>query len=127
MRTPTFDTQCLAALFLVAVVAVAAWTALSGAAAGEVRLVPCPVHAVTGVACPGCGMTRACVALAHGEVASAWSFHPFAFLLVPLALCFAVAPGGTRQMWASVPDRVRTVVVTAGLVLCLGLWATRAL
>ena len=70
-------------------------------------------------------MTRACVALAQGEVLSAWSFHPFAFLLVPLALCFAFVPGRTRRMWSSVPYRARNVVVTAGLLLCLGLWATR--
>ncbi len=118
-------------MFLVAVVAVAAWTAWSGASIGagpdQVRLIPCPVLAVTGVDCPGCGMTRACVALAQGEIASAWSFHPFAFLLVPLALLVAFAPRRTRAAWFRVPRGMRNTLATIGVALALGLWASRAL
>ena len=40
----------------------------------------CFFKSVYGVPCPGCGMTRALLALACGDVALAFSFHP----LVPL-------------------------------------------
>lgn len=45
---------------------------------------PCPVHALTGWWCPGCGSTRAVNALAQGEVLLAWGYNPL--LLVFLAL-----------------------------------------
>ena len=34
--------------------------------------IPCPFHAVTGLHCPGCGVTRMCVALARLDFAAAW-------------------------------------------------------
>jgi hypothetical protein len=34
-------------------------------------LPPCPIHAATGLHCPGCGSTRALRALAHGDLATA--------------------------------------------------------
>ncbi len=45
----------------------------------------CPIKFLTGVSCPGCGMTRACVCLAKGDIRSAWDFHP----LFPLPFIFA--------------------------------------
>lgn len=45
----------------------------------------CAVRAVTGVPCPGCGLTRSFVAAAHGDLGAAFAFHPFGPVL--LALC----------------------------------------
>jgi hypothetical protein len=45
----------------------------------------CAVKALTGVDCPGCGMTRAFLLIGHGRIAEAADFHPLAlpaFLLV---------------------------------------------
>ena len=40
--------------------------------------------AISGHPCPGCGMTRATLALLHGHLAEAVGFHPLAPLVVPL-------------------------------------------
>lgn len=32
---------------------------------------------VTGVGCPGCGMTRSVCATAHGDLGKAWKLHAF--------------------------------------------------
>lgn len=55
---------------------------------GESRwLPPCLFHQLTGLFCPGCGLTRALHALAHGNLVRAWSMNPltvlglFAFLV----------------------------------------------
>jgi hypothetical protein len=45
----------------------------------------CPFRALTGHSCPGCGMTRACVSMLHGDVWTSLTFHPLGWL-VTLAL-----------------------------------------
>jgi hypothetical protein len=45
----------------------------------------CAIKALTGVDCPGCGMTRAFLLIGHGRIAEAAGFHPLgvpAFLIV---------------------------------------------
>jgi hypothetical protein len=125
VTTPTFDSRRLAAFFLVGLATVALWTALSGTSAEELRLVPCPVRAATGTPCPGCGMTRACVALARGRLGEAWSLHPFAYLLLPLAACVALWPRRTRDAWRRAPAGLRATAVGFALSACLGLWILR--
>ena len=46
----------------------------------------CPFHALTGLWCPGCGMTRATYALLHGNVAAAFSANVFLPVLAVLAV-----------------------------------------
>lgn len=36
----------------------------------------CPFALITGIPCPGCGLTRAVVALGHGDLGTAIAFHP---------------------------------------------------
>lgn len=42
---------------------------------------PCPVHALTGIDCPGCGMTRGTASLLSGDVAGAIGHNALMFLL----------------------------------------------
>ncbi len=42
----------------------------------------CLIRAATGVACPGCGMTRAVAALLHGDLSNMWELHPLAPVVV---------------------------------------------
>jgi hypothetical protein len=44
----------------------------------------CVVKRVFGVECPACGVTRAAMALFHGDVAQAVRFHPAAPLIMAL-------------------------------------------
>lgn len=44
----------------------------------------CPLYALTGVYCVGCGGLRATYDLAHGDLAGAWSMNPLWVLLVPV-------------------------------------------
>ena len=60
----------------------------------------CLFRHVTHLPCPGCGLTRALSSLIQGNPAAAFSYHPFAFLVLPLFLMLAVhnfLPGGARQ------------------------------
>ena len=50
-----------------------------------VRLPLCPFANLLGIPCPGCGMTRATLALLSGEVSTALAFQPLIGLVLPLA------------------------------------------
>ena len=103
---------------------------VAGAAAGglvmlrffEQQLVPflpvCPLHAVTGLYCPGCGATRATRALLHGDLAAAWNFNPLVVASLPLlALLLLSARYSTRPLGASpwLAWSVLTIIVLFGI------------
>jgi len=46
----------------------------------------CPVLALTGVPCPGCGGLRALHALTRGDVPAALALNPLVLLALPLAV-----------------------------------------
>lgn len=68
----------LAGLILVIGLAYAVFVRLSGLS------IPCPFHAVTGLLCPGCGVTRMCLALLRLDFAAAWQANPVLLLLLPV-------------------------------------------
>lgn len=51
----------------------------------QVRLPLCMFHATTGLACPGCGATRATHALLHGRLLEALHDNALFVLVLPLA------------------------------------------
>jgi hypothetical protein len=56
----------------------------------------CWFKALTGLPCPGCGLTHAFCAISHGNIGDAWLFNPFSFLFYPLALLFLLSPALVR-------------------------------
>jgi len=92
----------------------------------------CPFFRVTGIPCPGCGMTRAVIRLLKGDLQASLRFHAFA----PIVLLGAVAlilvlllPRSITQPAISTLDRLEqqtgfTVVILVGLILY---WLARLL
>lgn len=48
----------------------------------------CPIKFISGISCPGCGMTRACISVARFRFAEACYFHPLVYCLPFAALVF---------------------------------------
>ena len=71
-RLAWFAFVCLSAMFIVSMV----WRP-----ADEPSFILCPFRALTGLLCPGCGMTRAFCALGHGELRRAIHFNALSPLL----------------------------------------------
>lgn len=46
--------------------------------------VPCLFHVITGLRCPGCGMTRMCMALLRLDFAGAFHYNQVLFFLMPV-------------------------------------------
>jgi len=57
----------------------------------------CTFKRYVGLDCPGCGLTRCFVSLAHGDVARAWSFNPMGMLL--FAVVVFQVPYRLAQIW----------------------------
>jgi len=94
----------------------------------------CPMASTFGIPCPGCGLTRATLALFHGNVRAALRFHPLVWLLSPLFIGFVSAamvellrdPARPRPAplvrWNS---RLMTIAALCLLVVTVGVWLAR--
>lgn len=53
----------------------------------SIPLPVCPLHHLTGLYCPGCGTTRAVLALMHGDLYSAFRYNPL-FIFIVIIISF---------------------------------------
>jgi hypothetical protein len=57
----------------------------------------CQFRNITGIDCPGCGLSRGFIHLAHGDLAGAWRFNPAAALV--FAFVVVQIPYRSVQLW----------------------------
>lgn len=48
--------------------------------------IPCPIHAITGLYCPGCGVSRMCMALLHLDFLEAASWNIGIMVILPIGI-----------------------------------------
>ncbi len=95
---------------------------------GDDGVTVCPFALLTGMACPGCGMTRAASYLVRGDFSNALTYHP----LVPLIALLSVGGWAWFLLRRSgrvepLPTRwVNAALIVTGIML-LGVWAARLL
>lgn len=77
----------------------------------------CPVRFFTGIACPGCGMTRALLALLKLDFALAFEMHPLVFLL-PFAVLIYFLRG-------LIPKKALRLIYTSALILLITVYIIR--
>ena len=58
----------------------------------------CPLRSLTGIPCPFCGMTRACVAAVHGHLGASLAFNPAGLLVLAIAAIALVRPVLLRRI-----------------------------
>ncbi len=101
------------------------------AAATLLEVVVCPMAVITGIPCPGCGMTRATLHALHGDFAASFRFHPLAMIIVPLLAIYASAHAVSyiRHGVSKVDSIVNGKWIDRGLILLLltllGVWVAR--
>jgi hypothetical protein len=97
------------------------------------RLPFCPLASVFGVPCPGCGLTRATLALAHGDLRHALELHPLVLVLAPLfiaasssaAIGYVRGAGRAPRTKPWLASRTVNVLGAALLLATLGVWIAR--
>ena len=80
----------------------------------------CPLRWLTGLACPGCGMTRALAALLRLNFSAALRMHPLVCLL-PLAAVWAALGLSGRRL----PQRAERRLVAVAVVLFVVIYLIR--
>ncbi|ESQ91507.1 hypothetical protein ABAC460_05855 [Asticcacaulis sp. AC460] len=100
------------AVLLAGFVAVSIWTPGSSG-----FFPPCPVHALTGLYCPGCGSTRMLYYLAHAQPWTAFRQNPLGFVILP----FLVPAMILSALELPPPAAVRRVMAVHGYRLVIAL------
>lgn len=93
-------------------------------------VVLCPFRAVTGIPCPGCGMTRAFCALGHGDLPGAFGYNalaPFVFAAGLLVWAHALATLLGLGRSRAALERLKPTPSVAGFMLAVTLvwWVVR--
>ena len=52
--------------------------------------ITCPIKFITGISCPGCGMTRACISALRLDFSAAFFYHPLWILMIPTVIFLIV-------------------------------------
>jgi hypothetical protein len=84
----------------------------------------CWSRSVFGVKCPGCGLTRSIVYLAHGDWRASWEMHRVGFVMALVILAqFPYCIAGLRYRMDYPLGRTFASIVAWGLILLLiGNW-----
>ena len=77
----------------------------------------CPIKYLTGVPCPGCGLSRALAALLRLDFRTALRFHPMVFVLPPVVL---YALFGKKPLFGS--KNLERMLLWSVIVLDIAIW-----
>lgn len=75
-------------------------------------MLACPVRALTGYYCPGCGAGRACYAILHGQWYQAFRYNPLLVIILPWVILYYMICGmqwviyGEERLSIHIPEKI---------------------
>jgi hypothetical protein len=91
----------------------------------------CPTAAIFGIPCPGCGLTRATLALFRGDFSTALHFHPLVFLATPMyfgmigSIAWGYVRGGIDKIPSGRLTKALSAIALTTFVLLIVVWLAR--
>jgi hypothetical protein len=91
----------------------------------------CPFAIVTRHPCPGCGLTRATLAILHGHLAESLHLHPLALVVSPLVAAmlaynaYSYVKSGKHAAAEAISSRRATQLIGALGVVMIAVWIAR--
>lgn len=79
----------------------------------------CAIKIGTGVDCPGCGMTRAFLALARGDISQSFKYHPLGLVVAAWLVWAWSCSAAGRQV------RVNVILAYIFLAALIGIWIVK--
>jgi hypothetical protein len=79
----------------------------------------CPFFKLTGIPCPGCGLSRACLLLLRGEVRASFRFHAFAPIFLVLISILIIGTLLPRSLTGPLIRRAETLERQSGLTIII--------
>ena len=80
----------------------------------------CLFHRLTGLPCPGCGMTHSFCAISHASFGAAWDYNPFGYLFYGIAVLLLLRPLLGRQYESCERLILRPRAVSVGVAALVG-------
>ncbi|MBC6435034.1 DUF2752 domain-containing protein [Nostoc sp. HG1] len=92
----------------------------------------CPIRSSLGIPCPGCGLSRAMVAIAHGDWQRAMTIHafaPIAIIVLSIVLVATFLPKSARIQLGNRLEKIERQSGITALLLSISLiyWLVRLL
>lgn len=87
-------------------------------------VIPCVFHEITGLLCPGCGVTRMLLAISRGEFVEAFGYNPALFVLLPVLAADLFWYTYLYIRYGRVKSRIHSAVMWTAIVILLvfGVW-----
>lgn len=84
----------------------------------------CPLHVLTRIPCPTCGMTRATTAILHGDIAASLAWNPLMTLVLSGAALYivyaaVVVIGKLPRLRWTPPSGLESLLMRIGLILLI--------
>ena len=79
----------------------------------------CPFFKLTGIPCPGCGLSRACLLLLRGEVRASIKFHAFAPIFLVLISILIIGTLLPRSLTGPLINKAETLERQSGLTIII--------
>jgi len=83
----------------------------------------CPVYAVFGIRCPGCGITRAYISALQFDFSAAFAHHPLFFIVAPLVSYVLLR----NKLKKPLDGKTETAILVTVTVLFAGVYVYRIL
>ncbi len=88
--------------------------------------IPCVFYLITDKYCPGCGVSRMCMAIARLDFSAAMSHNVLVFCLLPVAMGLLIYKSAEYVKTGKTKDGlVEKIIYIIAFVLCIAFWILR--